>query len=147
DSVHYDSLAELDDSYSAVHAVNVIGDSFDAGSTFPVEVIFNNGEDLVTEDGLSRLDSVAEAASKVEGVKEVQTLIRPLGDKIDQLIVFYHLCEDNLGLTEIQDGMTKMSISLSDINQQLRNSDSVSGDLSENEKGVNDIPHGIDGVR
>ena len=146
DSVHYDSLAELDDSYSAVHAVNVIGDSFDAGSTFPVEVIFNNGEDLVTEDGLSRLDSVAEAASKVEGVKEVQTLTRPLGDKMDELTVSYQLGEANSGLTEIQDGLTEMSTSLSDINEQLSNSDTASGDLSEIETGVNDISDGIDGV-
>ena len=146
DNVHYDSLAELDDSYSAVHAVNVIGDSFDAGSTFPVEVIFNNGEDLVTEDGLSRLDSVAEAASKVEGVKEVQTLTRPLGDKMDELTVSYQLGEANSGLTEIQDGLTEMSTSLSDINEQLSNSDTASGDLSEIETGVNDISDGIDGV-
>ena len=146
DSVHYDSLAELDDSYSAVHAVNVIGDSFDAGSTFPVEVIFNNGEDLVTEDGLSRLDSVAEAASKVEGVKEVQTLTRPLGDKMDELTVSYQLGEANSGLTEIQDGLTEMSTSLSDINEQLSNSDTASGDLSVIETGVNDISDGIDGV-
>lgn len=146
DSVHYDSLAELDDSYSAVHAVNVIGDSFDAGSTFPVEVIFNNGEDLVTEDGLSRLDSVAEAASKVEGVKEVQTLTRPLGDKMDELTVSYQLGEANSGLNEIQDGLTEMSTSLSDINEQLSNSDTASGDLSEIETGVNDISDGIDGV-
>ena len=146
DSVHYDSLAELDDSYSAVHAVNVIGDSFDAGSTFPVEVIFNNGEDLVKEDGLSRLDSVAEAASKVEGVKEVQTLTRPLGDKMDELTVSYQLGEANSGLTEIQDGLTEMSTSLSDINEQLSNSDTASGDLSEIETGVNDISDGIDGV-
>ena len=146
DSVHYDSLAELDDSYSAVHAVNVIGDIFDAGSTFPVEVIFNNGEDLVTEDGLSRLDSVAEAASKVEGVKEVQTLTRPLGDKMDELTVSYQLGEANSGLTEIQDGLTEMSTSLSDINEQLSNSDTASGDLSEIETGVNDISDGIDGV-
>lgn len=146
DNVHYDSLAELDDSYSAVHAVNVIGDSFDAGSTFPVEVIFNNGEDLVTEDGLSRLDSVAEAASKVEGVKEVQTLTRPLGDQMDELTVSYQLGEANSGLTEIQDGLTEMSTSLSDINEQLSNSDTSSGDLSEIETGVNDISDGIDGV-
>ncbi len=146
DNVHYDSLAELDDSYSAVHAVNVIGDSFDAGSTFPVEVIFNNGEDLVTEDGLSRLDSVAEAASKVEGVKEVQTLTRPLGDQMDELTVSYQLGEANSGLTEIQDGLTEMSTSLSDINEQLSNSDTASGDLSEIETGVNDISDGIDGV-
>src|SRR5699024_12456066 len=58
DDVQYDSLSELDDSYSAVHAVNTISESFDAGATFPVEVIFNNDEELVTSEGLTRLESV-----------------------------------------------------------------------------------------
>lgn len=146
DEVHYDSLAELDDSYSAVHAVNVISDSFDAGSTFPVEVIFTNGEDLVTEDGLSRLESVAESVSQLDGVTEVQTLTRPIGDKMDELTVSYQLGEANSGMTEIQDGLTEMSAALSDINEQLTNADTASGDLSELETGVNEIAAGIDGV-
>ncbi|CEA03204.1 Putative membrane protein YdgH [Jeotgalicoccus saudimassiliensis] len=146
DEVHYDSLAELDDSYSAVHAVNVISDSFDAGSTFPVEVIFTNGEDLVTEEGLSRLESVAEAVSQLDGVGEVQTLTRPVGDKMDELTVSYQLGEANSGLTEIQDGLTEISTALSGINEQISNADTPSGDLSELETGVNEISSGIDGV-
>lgn len=146
DEVHYDSLAELDDSYSAVHAVNVISDSFDAGSTFPVEVIFTNGEDLVTEGGLTRLESVANAVSQLEGVTEVQTLTRPVGDKMDELTVSYQLGEANSGLTEIQDGLTEMSTALSDINEQLSSSTAETGDLTELETGVNQISDGIDGV-
>ena len=146
DEVHYDSLAELDDSYSAVHAVNIISESFDAGSTFPVEVIFTNGEDLVTEEGLSRLESVAEAVSQLEGVTEVQTLTRPIGDKMDELTVSYQLGEANSGLAEIQDGLTEMSAVLSDINEQLSNSDTAAGDLTELETGVNEIAAGIEGV-
>ena len=146
DEVHYDSLAELDDSYSAVHAVNVISDSFDAGSTFPVEVIFTNGEDLVTEDGLTRLESVANAVSQLDGVTEVQTLTRPVGDKMDELTVSYQLGEANSGLTEIQDGLTEMSTALSDINEQLSSSETQAGDLTELETGVNQISDGIDGV-
>ena len=146
DEVHYDSLAELDDSYSAVHAVNVISDSFDAGSTFPVEVIFTNGEDLVTEDGLSRLESVANAVSQLDGVTEVQTLTRPIGDKMDELTVSYQLGEANSGLAEIQDGLIEMSTALSDINEQLSGADTAAGDLTELETGVNQISDGIDGV-
>ncbi|MDO5359251.1 MAG: MMPL family transporter [Jeotgalicoccus sp.] len=146
DEVHYDSLAELDDSYSAVHAVNVISDSFDAGSTFPVEVIFTNGEDLVTEDGLTRLESVANAVSQLDGVTEVQTLTRPVGDKMDELTVSYQLGEANSGLAEIQDGLTEMSTALSDINEQLSSSETQAGDLTELETGVNQISDGIDGV-
>lgn len=146
DEVHYDSLAELDDSYSAVHAVNVISDSFDAGSTFPVEVIFTNDENLVTENSLSRLESVANSVSQLEGVKEVQTLTRPVGDKMDEWTVSYQLGEANSGLAEIQDGLTEMSTALSDINEQLSSSETATGDLTEIETGVNQISDGIDGV-
>lgn len=146
DEVHYDSLAELDDSYSAVHAVNVISDSFDAGATFPVEVIFSNDENLITEDGLSRLDSVAESVTQLEGVTEVQTLTRPVGEKMDELTVSYQLGEANAGLDEISDGLTEMSTALSDINAQLTSADTATGDLTELETGVNQISEGIAGV-
>lgn len=146
DEVHYDSLAELDDSYSSVHAVNVISDSFDAGATFPVEVLFSNGENLVTEDGLSRLDSVAEAVSQLEGVTEVQTLTRPVGDKMDELTVSYQLGEANSGLDEMSDGLTEISTALADISEQLTTSDTASGDLTELETGVSQISDGIAGV-
>ena len=146
DEVQYDSLSELDDSYSAVHAVNTISDSFDAGSTFPVEVIFSNDESLITSDGLTRVESVSDAVTKLDGVKEVQTLTRPVGDKMDELSVSYQLNEANDGLTEIQDGLTEISSGLTEINEQISSADMSGGDLSELESGVQELSTGIDGV-
>ncbi|MCK1975888.1 MMPL family transporter [Jeotgalicoccus huakuii] len=146
DEVQYDSLSELDDSYSAVHAVNTISDSFDAGSTFPVEVIFSNDENLITSDGLTRVESVSDAVTKLDGVKEVQTLTRPVGDKMDELSVSYQLNEANDGLTEIQDGLTEISSGLTEINEQISSADMSGGDLSELESGVQELSTGIDGV-
>src|SRR5699024_11161851 len=138
DDVQYDSLSELDDSYSAVHAVNTISESFDAGATFPVEVIFNNDEELVNSEGLTRLESVADSVSKVDGVKEVQTLTRPMGDKMNELTVTYQLNQANDGLSEIQDGLSEMSTGLADINEQISNTETSGGDLSELEAGIDE---------
>lgn len=146
DEVQYDSLSELDDSYSAVHAVNVISDSFDPGSTFPVEVIFSNDESLITSDGLTRVESVSDAVTKLDGVKEVQTLTRPVGNEMDELSVSYQLNEVNDGLTEIQDGLTEISGGLTEINDQISSADMSGGDLSELESGVEELSTGIDGV-
>ena len=146
DEVQYDSLSELDDSYSAVHAVNVISDSFDPGSTFPVEVIFSNDESLITSDGLTRVESVSDAVTKLDGVKEVQTLTRPVGNEMDELSVSYQLNEANDGLTEIQDGLTEISGGLTEINDQISSADMSGGDLSELESGVEELSTGIDGV-
>ena len=146
DDVQYDSLSELDDSYSAVHAVNTISESFDAGATFPVEVIFNNDEELVNSEGLTRLESVADSVSKVDGVKEVQTLTRPMGDKMNELTVTYQLNQANDGLSEIQDGLSEMSTGLADINEQISNTETSGGDLSELEAGIDELNQGISGV-
>ena len=146
DEVQYDSLSELDDSYSAVHAVNTISESFDAGATFPVEVIFNNDEELVNSEGLTRLESVADSVSKVDGVKEVQTLTRPMGDKMNELTVTYQLNQANDGLSEIQDGLSEMSTGLADINEQISNTETSGGDLSELEAGIDELNQGISGV-
>src|SRR5699024_5440358 len=65
--VNYDSLEELDDSYSAVHATTVVSENFDEGQLFPVEVIISNGGDLLTPESLSRLEAVASTLDNIDG--------------------------------------------------------------------------------
>ncbi len=75
--MNFDSIEELDNEYSAVHATNVVSENFDEGQLFPVRVIVSNGDDLLTQESLSRLDAVASTVSSLEGVQEVQTITRP----------------------------------------------------------------------
>src|SRR5699024_12214744 len=73
DEVNYDSLEEMDDSYSAVHATNVVSENFDEGQLFPVEVIISNGGDLLTPESLSRLEAVASTLDNIDGRSEEHT--------------------------------------------------------------------------
>lgn len=146
DEVSYDSLSELDDEYSAVHATNVISDSFDEGVIFPVEVTFSNGESLITEESLTRLEAISETMTKIEGVEEVQTITRPTGEPIDDLQVRSQIAGAGDGLTEIQDGLTEVSDNLTSITEDLNASETEGGDLTQLEDGLTEAVEGVSGI-
>lgn len=143
DEVNYDSLEELDDSYSAVHATNVVSENFDEGQLFPVEVIISNGHDLMTPESLSRLEAVASTVSNLEGVKEVQTLTRPSGEVIDDFLVRNQLAEANSGMDEMTQGLTEISDGLTEASEGIAGSDMSGGNLSELNQGIDDINNNI----
>lgn len=153
DEVNYDSLSELDDSYSAVHATNVVSESFDEGVIFPIRVILSDGEDLVNEQTLTRIESIADTVSKVDGVKEVQTVTRPTGDVIDELSVRHQLEEAEDGMTELiegleetTEGLDEISVNLTEISEELEDADTGGGDMSELSDGLDELGEGVAGV-
>ncbi|WP_411842698.1 MMPL family transporter [Salinicoccus sp. HZC-1] len=143
DEVNYDSLEELDNSYSAVHATNVVSENFDEGQLFPVEVIISNGDDLMTSESLSRLEAVASTVSNVEGVKEVQTVTRPSGEVIDDFLVRNQLEQANSGMDDMVQGLAEISGGLTEASEGITNSEMASGDLSELNQGIEDINSSI----
>lgn len=143
DEVNYDSLEELDDNYSAVHATNVVSENFDEGQLFPVEVIISNGDDLMTSESLSRLEAVASTVSNVEGVKEVQTMTRPSGEVIDDFLVRNQLEQANSGIDDMVQGLDEISAGLTEASEGIANSEMSGGDLSELNQGIDDINNSI----
>ena len=139
DEVNYDSLEELDDSYSAVHATNVVSENFDEGQLFPVEVIISNGGDLLTPESLSRLEAVASTLDNIDGVKEVQTLTRPSGEAIDDFLVRNQLEQANSGMDDMTEGLAEISDGLSEASEGIAGSEMAGGDLSELNQGIDDI--------
>src|SRR5699024_1177769 len=129
EEVNFDSLEELDDSYPAVHATNVISDNFDEGTLFPVEVILSNGDDLLTEESLSRLDAVASTVNNIEGVKEVQTLTRPSGEEVEDFSVRSQLSQASDSMDDMISGLEEISSGLSDTSDNLSESNMEGGDL------------------
>ncbi|WP_017549673.1 MMPL family transporter [Salinicoccus carnicancri] len=139
DEVNYDSLEELDDSYSAVHATNVVSENFDEGQLFPVEVIISNGGDLLTPQSMSRLEGVASTVSNIDGVKEVQTLTRPSGEVIDDFLVRNQLEQANSSMDDMTGGLSEISDGLSEAAEGIDGSEMAGGDLSELNQGIDDI--------
>lgn len=146
DEVSYDALSELDSSYSAVHATEVISDNFDEGAVFPVEVIFSNGEDLVTEEHLSRLESISETMTKIDGVEEVQTVTRPNGEPIDDLKIRNQISQSVDGLNDTEEGLAEISDNLDSISDEFGDEDMGGGDLSELTGGLAEMQEGVSGV-
>ncbi|TVT27302.1 MMPL family transporter [Salinicoccus cyprini] len=143
DEVNFDSIEELDDGYSTVHATNVVSENFDEGQLFPVEVIISNGDDLLNQESLSRLDAVASTVASLDGVKEVQTLTRPAGEAIEDLNVRNQLEQTNEGIADMQDGLAEISTGLTEASDSLANTGTSGGDLSQLETGINDINSNI----
>lgn len=143
DEVNYDSLEELDNNYSAVHATNVVSENFDEGQLFPVEVIISNGGDMMSSESLSRLEAVSSTVSNIDGVKEVQTMTRPSGDVIDDFLVRNQLEEANSGMDDMVQGLGDISDGLTEASEGISNSDMAGGDLSELNQGLNDINSSI----
>ena len=139
DEVNFDSIEELDNDYSAVHATNVVSENFDEGQLFPVQVIVSNGDDLLTQESLSRLDAVASTVSSLEGVQEVQTITRPAGEEIEDLGVRNQLEQANEGIADMQDGLGDISEGLTEASDSLAENDMGGGDLSELESGIDEI--------
>ncbi|WP_020007304.1 MMPL family transporter [Salinicoccus albus] len=143
EEVNFDSLEEIDDSYPAVHATNVISDNFDEGTIFPVEVILSNGDDLLTEESLSRLDAVASTVNNIEGVKEVQTLTRPSGEEVEDFSVRSQLSQTSDSMDDMISGLEEISSGLSETSDNLSESNMESGDLSQLSQGITDINENI----
>lgn len=143
DEVNFDSLEEIDASYPAVHATNVVSENFDEGMIFPVEVILSNGEDLLTEESLSRLDAVASTVNNVEGVKEVQTLTRPAGDEIEDFSVRSQLSQASDNMDDMVSGLEEISSGLTDASETMSETEMSGGDLSQLDQGITDINENI----
>lgn len=139
DEVNFDSIEELDDGYSTVHATNVVSENFDEGQLFPVQVILSNGDDLLNPESLSRLDAVSSTVSGLEGVKEVQTITRPAGEAIEDFNVRNQLEQTNEGIAEMQDGLSEISTGLTEASDSLAGNETAGGDLSELEAGIDEI--------
>jgi len=146
DEVNYDSLEELDDSYSAVHATNVVSENFDEGQLFPVEVIISNGGDLLTPQSMSRLEAVASTVSNIDGVKEVQTLTRPSGEAIDDFLVRNQLEQANSGMNDMTEGLSEISDGLTEASEGIAASEMAGGDLSQLNQGIDDINTSINQI-
>ncbi|MBY8910788.1 MMPL family transporter, partial [Salinicoccus roseus] len=116
-----------------------VSENFDEGQLFPVRVIVSNGDDLLTQESLSRLDAVASTVSSLEGVQEVQTITRPAGEEIEDLGVRNQLEQANEGIADMQDGLSDISEGLTDASDSLANNDMGGGDLSELESGIDEI--------
>lgn len=151
-SLSYNDLLEVDDSFDSKQGINVIEDHFPSGFSSPSTLVIQSGEALDNAKSLQALDELAEQISRVDGVSEVMTVTRPTGEKIDDLYITEQTKVLNNGLGDANEGIDKINNGLSSAEQQFNQTDTSSvqniqkliNGTEEVKKGVSSLGKAID---
>ncbi|WP_042348657.1 MMPL family transporter [Bacillus massiliigorillae] len=136
-SLSYNDLLEVDDSYASKKGITVIEDHFPAGFSSPAILAIQSNEALDNAKSLQALDDIAEQISRVDGVSKVMTVTRPAGEKIDDLYITEQSKIVNNGLGDANEGVGKINNGLSSAEKQLGQTDT---------SGVQNVQALIDGT-
>lgn len=118
-NLSYDMLGEVDPSYDAVKAVNIVSDSFGKGTAFPVNIVLKNKDRLDNNESLANIDRISDAIKKVAGVQSVYSVTRPKGEIIPELYVNDQTKQVNDGLNTANDGIKTIKDGLNDADKKL----------------------------
>ncbi|WP_028594282.1 MMPL family transporter [Paenibacillus assamensis] len=137
DSLSYNDLLEVDDSYASKQGIQVIEKHFSPGFSSPTTLLIQSDKPLDNAKALQELDELAEQISKMSGVAEVYTTTRPVGKKMDELYMKDQSKELNKGLGDASKGVGEINDGLSSANKEIGQADT---------KGVQNVQLLIDGT-
>ncbi|MEI5907978.1 MMPL family transporter [Bacillus spongiae] len=152
DTLSYNDLLEVDDSYASKQGINIIEKHYSPGFSSPTTVLIQEDKRLDNQKSLQELDELAEKISKIEGVSTVLSPTRPLGEKIKELylndqsdILSEGLGEAQSGVDEINAGLStaRDEISASDTNELDKIQAMIDG-TGEVKSGVSSLADGVD---
>nr|WP_279390500.1 MULTISPECIES: MMPL family transporter [unclassified Staphylococcus] len=107
--ITYDNTNEVSDDYGSVKALNIIKDKFEMGEAFPAMIAIKDDHKLTTSKGLNDLETLSRSINKIDGVKGVNTITRPVGKPIKQLSASDQLNEIQKKLTDANNGLGKVN--------------------------------------
>ncbi|GLC89061.1 MMPL family transporter [Lysinibacillus piscis] len=122
-SLSYNDLLEVDDRYSSKQGINVIEQHFPAGFSSPTTLVIQSNHALDNAQSLQALDELAEQITQIDGVAEVLTATRPIGEKITDFYMTAQTKQLNNGLGDANDGVGKINNGLSTAEQQFKQAD------------------------
>lgn len=121
--VHYNDLLEVDDEYASKQGIQLIQDKFPSGFSSPASLVINMNEPLDTQEMLSDMDHLTGVITQVEGVAEVMSPTRPVGEKIKELYINDQADSVGSGIGEANGGARDVQDGLSEAEQQLSEND------------------------
>ncbi|MFD2042835.1 MMPL family transporter [Ornithinibacillus salinisoli] len=158
----YNSLEEIGDEYDSVKGFNVVADSFGPGQTMPTTVVLETDEAVDTAEEFQQIESISQAITKLDGVKEVRSATRPAGSMIEDFLVdnFTGQLADGIGqstdgIQEIEEGLNEASSELNraqpqlqdaqdGVDQLIEGTDEANTGIGEIQKGLQQIQNGIE---
>lgn len=104
DTLSYNSLDEVDDSYPSVRGFETVSDTFTPGRTMPVQIMLHSSHPLDSAEALGLLDRVANTLDRVNGVRQVYGPTRPQGEPLEDFYVSEQTGEVGEGIGEAGSG-------------------------------------------
>ncbi|MEE8824021.1 putative membrane protein YdgH [Lentilactobacillus sunkii] len=131
--LNFNSADELPNSIQSKAGYNVIQDHYPAGMSGPTTVYIQNKKPLNTQEHLAEIDQLTGYLNSEPGVKNVASVTRPGGTKIDSLYLRSQLESLTTGLNQANQGIKKVQKGLKSANEKLANSN-TSESISQVEK-------------
>lgn len=145
--VSFNSLDELGPKYDSVTGFNIIADSFGPGESLPATLVLEHDEKLDTPEYLALIEKITREVDKLDGIKQVRSATRPVGEAIDELNVSDQAQSLEEGLGEGRDGLDEISRGLMDASGALTDSlpeiEQATGGVGELITGTVELKRGV----
>lgn len=143
----FNSLDEIGDEYESVEGFNIVADSFGPGEIMPIEVVFENDDSMKSKEYLTLIESIGNDLEKLDHVEKVRSVMRPTGDKIEEIYVKKQVDELGKGMGEGTEGISKIKDGLNDAASSIKDSkpemDKATAGISDLTAGTKELQSGV----
>lgn len=136
--MNFNDLWEVNDKYESKQGINIIDAHFPSGFSSPATLVIQTNQPMDNAESLKVLDELTEKIANIDGVANVLSPTRPVGNKIEALYIADQTTTLENGLSEANDGVGKIHDGLSTAEKQLQNSET---------NGFSDVQRLINGTK
>ncbi|MCQ6559596.1 MMPL family transporter [Paenibacillus mendelii] len=104
----FDDLAEIDPSHGSVQGFRQVERSFGSGEVFPLSISLTSESSMRTPEALAALEIASANLARLEGVQEVRSPVRPLGEQLTDLTVTSQLTKTSSVLEQLKSGVDQI---------------------------------------
>ncbi len=127
----FDDLAEIDSNLGSVKGFETVKQTLGEGNVFPLTIAITSDSNMRLREVLSGIEQLSEAAAAIEHVQEVRSATRPLGELVKELQVPNLIKKSNEGLSDLREGVSKISNGLGNAKTTLDHNTSKINELSK----------------
>lgn len=143
----FDDIAEIDPGHGSVQGFRQVERSFGSGEVFPVSIALTSSDSMRTPEALAALEYASASVARIDGVKEVRSVVRPLGEQLNELTVQDQLTKTSAALEEMQSGVDKVAAGLSTASGEIATGqgdiDKLTSGLQEMSSKTKDAKNGL----
>ncbi|MFD1706158.1 MMPL family transporter [Siminovitchia sediminis] len=135
----FNSLDEIGEEYDSVKGFNLVADRFGPGEIMPIQVVLENDDSMKTKEYLTLIETIGNQIEKLDHIDKVRSVMRPTGDKIEDIYVKKQADELGKGIGEGTEGISKIKDGLNEAASSIQGS---KPDLEQAAAGIGDLQAG-----